>query len=72
MIPSSIIYTNSDWVPAAVYNSSEFNFQVFCPVYYDFKHNILKERDTTFTGFVMQHLYPAADKVSIYSELYGK
>lgn len=72
IIPGAIIYRNSDWTPPAIYSAQEFDFQVFCPVYYDLRTRLRDERDKTITGFFMQHVFGLADKLSIYSQLYGK
>ena len=72
IIPGAIIYRNSDWTPPATYSAEQFDFQVFCPVYYDLRTTVRDERDKTFSGFFMQHFFSLADKLSIYSQLYGK
>lgn len=45
---------------------------MYCPVYYDLRGELKDQRDKTFSGYVMQHFYSMADKVSIYAQLYGK
>jgi hypothetical protein len=37
IIPAGIIYSNAGWVPTASFVGENYDFQVFCPVYYDLR-----------------------------------